>query len=89
MGMKNYETAKTCFQAALKYNPNDASALNKIEQCNNELSISEQKQIENECNQKIKQGDWAYSQKHYEAAKSFYRTGIAVKTESISYSNKN
>lgn len=78
---KNYETAKTHFEAALNYKPDDPIAISKLNRCNDAIAITEQKRIDFEYKQKISQGNIAYTQKKYLQAKDLYNEALELKPD--------
>lgn len=85
---RNFETANTFFKTALTYKPDDITAINKCKECDNGIAVIEQKRVDKEYKQKMKQGDLAYSQKKYDLAIDSYVQAQGLKPNQAEPGNK-
>lgn len=85
---KNYEIAKSNFQTALTYKPNDDAALSKMAECDANIAVIEQKKIDNEYKQKMVQANSLLASKRYVDAKAQCELASLLKPHETEPKNK-
>ncbi len=80
---KNWSNAITNFETALKYKPNDVIAINKIAECENGIEIENEKNIDIEYQQKMRQGKAFLATKKFEEAKEVFEQASQLKPNEL------